>query len=235
MSQIISQKDSWKMFNNISLTYDKINRILSLNQDKKWRKELAKKLPEKKGLKILDIASGTLDQVIAYFDEKKDIESVTALDLAEKMLSIGKEKIQSKEFRSKVHFSIADAQKLPFKDETFDFISCSFGIRNVPNVSLALKEMYRVLKPGGSCHILEFSIPAYPFKAPFLFYLRHVLPKIGNFLSSQNAAYTYLNQTIESFPCGDQFVRIMKGEKFTKLELKPMMLGAVSLYSGTKK
>ena len=226
--------DSWKMFDQIASTYDRINRVLSFGMDRSWRRKVSKSLPLKKNLRILDLATGTGDQLISLFEHGASIQKVSGIDLSKEMLFLAKEKISQKSYQDKVELLSADAQKLPFPDNTFDAATFSFGIRNVPNPLQSLKEIYRTLKPQGKCLILEFSLPPQPIKTPYLLYLRHILPRIGRLLSKSKSAYTYLNQTIETFPSGSAFATLMKQASFHKITLHPMTLGSVTLYIGTK-
>lgn len=223
-----TRKDVWKMFDRISATYDKVNRVVSFGMDLRWRKKLAQHLPKKKHLDILDLATGTGDQAIQIMRSKASIKSITGIDLSKEMLNLAKIKIPE------MKIICADAEKLPFAKESFDAASFSFGIRNVPTPLNALNEIYRVLKPKGRCLILEFSMPPWPIKSFYLFYLRHILPKIGGFLSKDQAAYRYLNETIEEFPSGPNFCKIMKRAGFSRIQAVPMNLGSVTLYIGEK-
>lgn len=225
---------SWQMFDRIAPTYDTINRLLSFRQDQKWRRSLCPYLPDKKNLKILDLATGTADQMIAFLEDKNSIQSVTGLDLSVEMLKVGKEKIQKKPYRDKVRWIEASAEQIPVGDHSFDVVSMSFGIRNVPDVEKTLAEIFRVLKSQGRCLILEFSLPPQPIRSPYLFYLRHILPRIGGLFSRSFSSYRYLNTTIETFPSGASFALLLKKAGFDKIQIHPMALGAVTLYSGIK-
>ena len=226
-----AKTDAWKIFDQISKKYDKINRVLSLGQDTRWRKKVAKNLPLKPHLDILDLATGTADQLLALFHSKVSIKRAVGIDLSKEMLKIGREKIAAFPKAKLIH---GDAQKIPFEDSTFDATTFSFGIRNVEDPLVSLKEIYRVLKPTGRCLILEFSIPSPIVKPFFLLYLRKILPKLGGFLSNNLEAYRYLNRTIESFPSGNAFLEIMKEAGFTSLRKISMNLGSVTLYIGDK-
>lgn len=223
------REDVWKLFDLISPSYDRINRILSFGMDQKWRKKLALSLPLKKGLKILDLATGTGEQAVALLQSGASIESITAIDLSAQMMELAKKKVGDK-----VRFIRADAENLPFGNDQFDAASFSFGIRNVTDPLRSLEAIHRVLKPKGRCLILEFSLPPSPIRPFYLFYLRHLLPRIGGMLSRNQAAYRYLNETIEHFPFGKEFCLLMKRAGFTRLQATPMALGAVTLYSGEK-
>ncbi len=233
-----SRFEVWKMFDRISPTYDKINRILSLGMDRSWRKKALKHLPVvKKDLRVLDLATGTGDQLIALFEGVEggaSIGSAVGIDLSEEMLLLAKKKIGSKTYSGKIEFLRADAEKLPFENHQFDAATFSFGIRNVPDPLVSLKEIYRVLKPEGRCLILEFSLPRPFIRKFYLFYLRRILPKIGGLLSREPAAYRYLNETIETFPSGNDFLALMKKASFASLKAVPMAFGGVTLYVGEK-
>lgn len=224
-----SRQDIWKLFDAISPTYDKVNRILSFGLDRRWRDKIVKYLPPKANLKVLDLATGTGDQALAILNSKASVQSLTGIDLSLEMLAIAKDKL-----REKAQLFKADAEKLPFQKGSFDAASFSFGIRNVNDPLASLKEIFRVLKPKGRCLILEFSLPPQPIRPFFLFYLRQILPRLGGLLSKNKEAYRYLNQTIESFPCGKEFCLLMKEAGFSRIRIVPMALGGVSLYIGEK-
>ncbi|PIS02999.1 MAG: bifunctional demethylmenaquinone methyltransferase/2-methoxy-6-polyprenyl-1,4-benzoquinol methylase UbiE [Chlamydiae bacterium CG10_big_fil_rev_8_21_14_0_10_42_34] len=224
-----SRKDVWKMFDIISPTYDKVNRVLSLGMDRKWRKKVAEHLPKNRNLKVLDLATGTGDQAIALIQSGASIRSITGIDLSVEMLELAKKKNIEK-----TEFIVADAEKVPFPAAHFDAATFSFGIRNVNNPLVSLKAIHRVLKPKGRCLILEFSLPPKPIRGFYLFYLRHILPRLGGLLSRKTSAYRYLNQTIEHFPSGKDFCTLMKEAGFTRIKAVPMALGGVTLYVGDK-
>ncbi len=223
------RENVWKMFDQISSTYDRTNAIVSFGMDRRWRARVADFLPPYKNLKILDLATGTGDQALALIKSTASIHSITGIDLSEEMLAIAKRKIPAK-----MRFLRADAMALPFKGESFDAATFSFGIRNVANPLTSLNEIYRVLRPKGRALILEFSMPPQPIRPFFLFYLRYILPNIAAFFSKNRAAYQYLNRTIEHFPSGKEFCLLMKEAQFTRLKVLPMNLGSVTLYVGEK-
>ena len=223
--------ESWQIFDKIAVDYDRINRILSLGMDKSWRKKLINSLPDKKNIHLLDLATGTADQLLSLLNSPASIEKACGIDLSKQMLEIARKKTAD---CKNVHLTVADAQNLPFRESTFDVATFSFGIRNVPSPLKALSEIYRTLKPQGKALILEFSLPPQPIKSAYLLYLRHILPRLGAYLSKNKDAYTYLNKTIESFPYGGAFTRLMKQAGFTKVKIQSLALGAVSLYEGTK-
>lgn len=223
-----------EMFNKISLTYDRVNRIVSLGQDLRWRRRLAQHLPLKPHLELLDLATGTGDQLLSLFQEGASIQRGVGVDIATEMLILARGKFEATPYAQKVEFLQADAEALPFKSERFDAATFSFGIRNVANPRQALGEMFRILKRDGRALILEFSLPPRWIRPPFLFYLRYVLPHLGGFLSRKPEAYRYLNQTIEKFHTKESFLKLMEEVGFRKVEGRSMNFGSVTLYVGEK-
>ena len=227
-------KESWRMFDQISSTYDKVNRILSLGMDQQWRRELFHFLPKKKNLQLLDLATGTGDQLFSLFETGAPIQAAVGIDLSAEMLQRAKEKVASKPYAGKIEWRRADAEHLPFDANTFDTATFSFGIRNVPHPLTALREIHRVLKSGGRVLILEFSMPPQPVRPFYLGYLRHILPRLGGYFSKAPFAYRYLNETIEIFPSGKAFGALMEEAGFAPIAYRRMALGAVTLYIGEK-
>ncbi len=236
MESYSSKLESWKIFNQIALRYDLLNHILSFGMDLYWRRRLSLSLPKRNSLKVLDLATGTADQLIDILKvNHAKVDSAVGMDLSEGMLDVGRKKLITYTFSNRVELLTGDAGRIPAPDQSFDNISISFGIRNVPDVIQALKDMHRVLKSDGRLLILEFSLPTSKiFKPVYLFYLRHLLPRIGGWLSGDPKAYRYLNQTIEEFPSGDGFLTLMKEAGFTKVQAIPYTFGTVSLYIGEK-
>lgn len=230
-----SRNEVWKMFDQISPTYDCVNRIMSFGCDQHWRKRLCNFLPPHKGLHILDCATGTGDQIIALFEKNPDIASVVGIDLAEAMVALGQQKIEKKNYKDKVTFKVASALDTHFQGDHFDCVTISFGIRNVTDVMAAFKEFRRVLKPGGRVLILEGTIPHQKWlKAAHLFYLRKFLPRIGGIISNNTDAYRYLNKTIETFPQGERFCGLMRAAGFIKVKANSVFGGIVTVYQGDK-
>lgn len=224
-----------KMFNQISPTYDRVNRILSFGIDQVWRKRLVAKLPKLSTLKLLDVATGTCDQLMLIMEEAPCPIHAIGIDIAEEMIKLGSNKIKEKPYADKVHLQIASAAKLPFPDGSFDCITLSFGIRNMEEIALCLSEMHRVLKKGGRLLILEFSLPSNKIiRALSLFYLRYLLPKVGGWISKNKAAYSYLDQTIENFPYGKPFCNLLEQAGFIDVAAHPLTFGIASLYQGDR-
>jgi demethylmenaquinone methyltransferase/2-methoxy-6-polyprenyl-1,4-benzoquinol methylase len=232
---VLPKSDSWKMFNAIAGRYDFLNRLLSLGQDVRWRRALKQFLPDTNGQTILDLATGTADVLIVLSKENPKIHRGFGVDPAVKMLEIGREKIRLQHLDDRLILQQGDAQALSFPDKTFDCVTISFGIRNIPDLRLALLEMYRVTKEGGRILILEFSKPENPFlKAGHWLYLQTVVPLVGFLFSGNFKAYTYLNQTIQTFPYGERFCKILKQMGFVDIKAHPLMGGAATIYVAHK-
>lgn len=224
-----------EMFDTISPTYDRLNRILSGGLDSRWRKRLCPFIPQGDDLTLLDIATGTGDQLISLFENLSHIKQAYGLDVSDGMLEIGRKKLSRKSYADKITFIEGSALALPFDDHSLDAATISFGIRNLPDCDQGLLEMYRVLKKEGRLLILEFSLPANPLvKSAYLFYLRKILPHIGGIVSKHKEAYTYLNQTIETFPYGKEFCRKIEKAGFSHVKAIPMTFGSVTIYVGDK-
>ena len=230
-----SRQQVWKMFDRIAHRYDLLNHLLSGNRDIVWRKRMAAILPTRGNLDALDLATGTCDQLLTLADTGK-LRSGIGIDLAEKMLEVGREKIAQKNLGALLTLQTGDAGAIPFADASFDTVTISFGIRNVLDVPTALREMYRVLRPSGRALILEFSLPRNAIiRRGYLFYFRHILPRLGGLISGDSYAYRYLNQTVETFPYGDAFRSLMTDAGFTDVHATEVTFGIATIYSGDKR
>ena len=233
MKNNLSKENIYLIFNQIALTYDKINKILSLGVDRVWRKALCRHIPQNLPLTILDLATGTGDQAFEIL-KKRPLASVTGADKAKKMLDIAFKKAESNSIKN-IHFIEADAANLPFEDSVFDYITLSFGIRNFSSLEDSIMEILRVLKNRGSLLILEFGVPKnIIMRSCYFFYLRKILPKIGGFLSQHYQAYKYLNESIEEFPSGDSLCHLLKKNGFDEVKYTSLSFGIVNLYIGRK-
>ena len=228
-----SKKASFEIFNRIAKSYDSVNRVLSFGLDIGWRKKVNTLLPNRNNLRLLDLATGTADQVIMLCDINQNIKSAVGMDLSEEMLDIGRKKISR--FNGKIRLETGDAVQLPIEDKQYDAITISFGIRNVPDVQASMREMYRVLDNGGKALILEFSLPKNPIiRFGHLFYLRWVLPLVGGLISGDYAAYKYLNTSIEAFPYGEAFCKLLKEAGFQEVKAHPVTHGIATIYEACK-
>ncbi|MBT3981842.1 MAG: bifunctional demethylmenaquinone methyltransferase/2-methoxy-6-polyprenyl-1,4-benzoquinol methylase UbiE [Bacteriovoracaceae bacterium] len=233
--EITNKEESWKGFNLIANTYDQINRLTSLGIDGSWRKKLACYLPHKEHLDILDLATGTAEVAIELSNIYKHRAKITGVDPAAHMVEIGQNKIKEQGLDKQISLQVGNAMNLDFDDNSFDAVTIAFGIRNVPNIDTALKEIFRVLRPGGRVVILEFSLPKNIFvKSGYLLYFRHILPTIGRIISGHKNAYSYLNKSVEDFPYGDAFLTHLGKAGLIRVKDTPLSLGIASIYTGDK-
>jgi len=221
------------MFDRIAPHYDVLNRSLSLRQDVAWRKNMARYLPEGDNLELLDLATGTADQILFLMKSTNRIRRAVGMDLSEAMLALGEEKVKASAWCENVHLKLGNTMDIPADDQSFDVVTISFGIRNVSEVGKGLAEMRRVLRPGGRALVLECSIPTNALvRGVYLFYFRHVLPLVGGLVSGDAKAYKYLNKTVETFPCGRAFASRMEAAGFSNVQIFPQTLGLATIYVG---
>lgn len=221
------------MFNNISKKYDLLNHVLSLGIDVTWRKKAVKMLKKDQPKLILDIATGTGDFAIEALALNPD--KIIGVDISEGMLSEGRKKLKRRKLDDKIELQLGDSEKLLFEENKFDAVIVSFGVRNFENLEKGLADMYRVLKPGGKTVIVEFSKPKkFPMKQAYNVYFQYILPQIGKVISKDNAAYTYLPESVQVFPDGDDFLRILEKVGFKNTTCKLLTFGISSIYIGEK-
>lgn len=222
-----------RMFNNIAWRYDFLNRFLSLGIDRIWRQKAIRMLRPHQPRLILDIATGTADLAIEAL--KLNPDHITGVDISVDMLKIGRDKLQRKGLSSRIQLLEGDSEKLIFEDNKFDAVTVAFGVRNFEHLQEGLREIHRVLKPGGVALILEFSQPANPLmNRLYRFYSTRITPWFGKKISRDAQAYTYLHESIAAFPAGQDFLRIMENCGFRNTTVKPMTFGVVSVYTGIK-
>jgi demethylmenaquinone methyltransferase/2-methoxy-6-polyprenyl-1,4-benzoquinol methylase len=228
-----SKKDQVKhMFNMIASKYDVLNHTLSLGMDYVWRKKAIKKILNNPK-EILDIATGTADFAISA--AKHTQANITGIDISDQMIYVGNKKIQQKKLHNRIKLSIEDSENLPFNDNSYDAITAGFGVRNFENLEKGLSEIYRVVKKNGYVVILEPSTPkAFPLKQIFSIYFQKILPFIGSLVSKDKSAYSYLPNSVKSFPDGDDFLKILNKQGFSKANYYPLSFGIVSLYVAIK-
>jgi demethylmenaquinone methyltransferase/2-methoxy-6-polyprenyl-1,4-benzoquinol methylase len=234
-NQLAERKtESYKIFDKIAGTYDFLNHLLSFGIDIYWRQKVIKNLPPRKNLQCLDLACGTGDLTIVLA-KQDSVEKVTGLDMSKGMVDIGKIKIDKKGYSHKAGMQIGDGVEIPTADEIFDVTTVSFGIRNFPDPQRSLENMYRVIKPGGRSMVLEFSIPKSAlFRGIYFFYFRYLLPFVGNLISKHKDAYSYLNETVEDFPYGQDFADMMTKAGFKNVRFEELTFGIATLYIGEK-
>jgi demethylmenaquinone methyltransferase / 2-methoxy-6-polyprenyl-1,4-benzoquinol methylase len=222
-----------QMFNSIAGKYDFLNHFLSAGIDIYWRKKAIGLLQKSKPARILDIATGTGDLAIEAL--KVNPEKVTGIDISEGMLAVGREKIQKKGLAHKIELLSGDSENLQFEANSFEAVTAAFGVRNFENLEKGLSEMHRVLKPGGRVVILEFSKPtAFPMKQAYNFYFKNILPVFGKVISKDQAAYTYLPESVQAFPDGNEFLKILDKVGFKNTQWQPLTFGICSIYTAIK-
>lgn len=224
-----------KMFGEIAPGYDRMNHLLSMNVDRYWRWRTVRLLGPRPGDRILDVCTGTGDLAFTFAKRHGGKCQVDASDFCIEMLEVGEQKRQKRRVDN-VRFVHADAQRLPFQDDSFDFVSVAFGLRNVADTDLGLRELSRVTRPGGRVAVLEFSQPRrQPIKALYGFYFAHILPRIGQLLArNQSDAYNYLPESVGLFPCYEALAERMEAANMEKVFFKPLTFGVATLYIGTK-
>ncbi len=222
------------MFDRIAPYYDFLNRVLSLGIDTRWRRKLVRKISAPKPGQVLDVATGTGDVALEIHRQLPD-SLITGADISEEMLEIGRKKVAKKGLTEQICLQAGDSENLPFPDNTFDAITVAFGVRNFEDLDLGLKEMNRVLKKGGKLAVLEFSKPvSFPFKQMYNAYFRYVLPLIGRLTSKDPRAYSYLYESVQAFPDGEDFIRILKNNGYKTLENIPLTFGICTIYLAEK-
>ncbi len=233
--EILQKHDIWKVFDEISPTYDFLNHLLSFGLDIHWRQKLKEFFPLGRNLQILDLATGTADVLISLCADNPRVDKAFGIDLADKMLSLGREKIAQRHLEDKISLQTADAHQLPFGENIFDCVTIAFGIRNMEDPSRVFTETRRVLKKEGRALILEFSLPKNKmWRLFYLFYLRKIVPFLGLIFSRHAQAYRYLNESVEDFPCGEKFRALMEQTGFKKTAFYPLMGGVATIYAGEK-
>jgi len=221
------------MFDRIAPSYDLLNRLLSLRRDVAWRRRLARLLPEGDGLRVLDLATGTGDVLLALLTARRPAARGVGLDPAAGMLERAASKLAARHLEHRAMLVRGDGARLAFRDASFDAVTIAFGIRNVADVPAVLAEMRRVLRPGGRALILEFSLPRQTaVRGAYLLYFRHVLPTLGGWFSGDAAAYRYLNRSVEAFPHGDAFCALMREAGFRAVRAHPLTFGIATIYQG---
>ena len=223
------------MFDRISPKYDALNHLLSFNIDKVWRRKTAKAVAKSHPNTILDLATGTADLAIAVAKRNPQAH-ILGMDISEKMLDIGKEKVMHQNLANQIELRLGDAASLPFEDDSFDAITVAFGVRNFEDLGKGLSEINRVLKPGGQAVILEFSMPErFPVKQLYHFYFRRLLPFIGKLISKDNSAYAYLPASVERFPKPKAFLELLAQHGLIRGTVRPLTFGIATLYCAERR
>lgn len=214
------------MFNAVAKNYDLMNSLASLGQVRRWRKEVRRAVVTRPAMRVLDVAAGTGASSIEFVRAGAD---VVAVDFSEGMLEEGRRRHPEIDFRQ------ADAMNLPFEDNSFDAVTTSFGLRNIEDFDRALREFYRVLRPGGHLVVCEFSRPTWaPFRALYHFFLGTVVPGLARMASVDAVAYDYLTESILDWPSQYVLAAHLRRAGFERLQLRNLSGGIVALHRGYK-
>jgi demethylmenaquinone methyltransferase/2-methoxy-6-polyprenyl-1,4-benzoquinol methylase len=221
------------MFDNISGKYDLLNHLLSFGIDRIWRKKAIELMRPYHPRSILDIATGTGDFAIQALSLDPDL--IIGVDISEGMIEQGRQKINKKNLHDKIELKKGDSENLAFGDNKFDAVIVAFGVRNFERLDNGLSEMLRVLSENGKMIILEFSKPSkFPFRQIYNIYFTRILPLVGRLVSRDHSAYSYLPESVQAFPEGDDFLKILSDIGFKDTRCIPLTFGISSIYMGTK-
>ena len=222
------------MFNDIAGKYDFLNRFLSAGTDIGWRKKALKQLESIDAKKLLDVATGTADLAIMAAKQLK-LKKIIGIDISDGMLDVGRQKIVKANLQNTIELLNGDSEAINFPDNTFDAVTVAFGVRNFEDLEKGLSEIKRVLKPTGKLVVLEFSKPILPgVKTMYNLYMKIITPTVGKMISKNKVAYAYLDESIQKFPEGKNFITILNNIGYTNTYSKKLSLGICSIYCGTK-
>ncbi|HXX62922.1 MAG TPA: bifunctional demethylmenaquinone methyltransferase/2-methoxy-6-polyprenyl-1,4-benzoquinol methylase UbiE [Bacteroidota bacterium] len=221
------------LFDSIARRYDLLNHLLSGGIDVYWRHRAIEHLRAAAPRRILDVATGTADFALAALRLKP--QQIVGVDIAEQMLTIGRGKVARRNAADRISLESGDAEHLSFADGSFDAAMVAFGARNFENLGKGLREMRRVLRPGGTILVLEFSRPEqFPFRQIYLAYFRRILPLIGRLVSRSPDAYAYLPETVMNFPQGEAFKAVLRESGFRDVAEDRLTLGIATIYTATR-
>jgi demethylmenaquinone methyltransferase/2-methoxy-6-polyprenyl-1,4-benzoquinol methylase len=222
------------MFDSIAPTYDRLNHLLSFQIDRLWRRKVVKMAAAARPRTILDVATGTGDLAIELAC-RIPAARVTGVDISENMLALGRQKVAEWGLTGRVNLSAGDAEALGFADGVFDCVTVAFGVRNFGDIEAGLREMCRVVREGGACFVLEFSEPTVPlFGWAYRIYFHRVLPLLGRAVSKDDAAYTYLPESVEGFPAPERFVEMLGEAGFSGVTKRRLTGGVAYIYKAVK-
>jgi len=223
-----------EMFDHIAFRYDFLNRFLSAGTDIRWRKKAIAQLASLQPQSILDVATGTGDMAI-MMARQFPAAKIIGIDISEGMLEKGREKLLKANLGGRVNLQSGDSETINYPPASFDAVSVAFGVRNFENLEKGLREIYRVLTPGGKLIILEFSKPkTIGIKQLYNLYMGFLAPQIGKIFCKDKDAYQYLNDSVQRFPEGKEFEGILQSVGFTHTTCKNLSFGICSIYAGIK-
>jgi demethylmenaquinone methyltransferase/2-methoxy-6-polyprenyl-1,4-benzoquinol methylase len=222
------------VFERIAPKYDLMNDLISFRRHKAWRKFTMKKMSVAKGQTALDLCCGTCDWTVALADAS-GTGQIVGLDFSQNMLDVGAVKVNKLGLNKQITLVQGNAMSLPFEDNSFDYVTIGFGLRNVPDYLQVLKEMHRVVKPGGQVVCLEVSKPTWqPFKAMYNFYFERILPVIGKVVAKSFSEYKWLPESLKMFPGRQQLAELFEEAGLHQVKAYPLTGGVAALHMGTK-
>lgn len=223
-----------QMFDSIAPAYDFMNRAMTLGIDRLWRRRTVKEIARLNPAQILDVATGTADLAMALAQSIPQA-CVTGVDLSEGMIAIGRNKVAKANLSSRVSLHAADCLCLPFDAHSFNAVTAAFGVRNFADIPAGLREMHRVLAPGGVLAILELSTPVNPLIKPFFtLYTQGIIPRLGRMVSRDRRAYSYLLESIAAVPQREAMTELLMQAGFERATFHPLTFGVATLYLARK-
>lgn len=223
-----------KMFDNIAHSYDKLNHLLSFGIDRSWRREALLTLAPYAPQSLLDVATGTGDFALLAAHLLKP-QHILGVDISAGMLEVGQQKIEAAGLQDIIRLQVEDCMQLSLADECFDAATVAYGVRNFEDLEQGLRELYRVLKPGGHLVIIELTTPqSFPMKQLFTLYSSVVMPLVGRLISKDKSAYSYLPATMKAFPQGEVMSEILLKVGFKRAQFRRFTFGISTLYVATK-
>ena len=235
MKQQSKEERVHHVFEKISDQYDTMNSVISFQLHKKWRADTMKRMSVKRGDWALDICCGTADWTIALAEAVGAEGKVCGLDFSQNMLKVGEDKVEKRGLKN-VELIHGNAMELPFEDNSFDYVTIGFGLRNVPDYLAVLKEMNRVLKPGGMAVCLDTSQPTMPgYRQLYYFYFRRIMPLMGKVLAKSYEEYSWLQESASDFPGAPELKKLFEKAGFVEVKYKPYSGGAAASHFGYKK
>jgi len=226
-----------EVFSSVSRKYDLMNDLMSMGLHRLWKRRMVEMMRPFEGVRMLDVAGGTGDISFRFLQraERKAVQDVhiTVCDINENMLQEGQVRAVDKNILSRIEWQVGNAEKLPFEDGIFDYCTIAFGIRNVTDIPQALREMYRVLKPGGKLVCLEFSsIDSSLLAKVYDEYSFRAIPEIGKIVTGDRDSYQYLVESIRKFPDKESFAKMIEQAGFARVKFQPLTHGVVAIHSG---
>ena len=226
------KKNIGTLFDNLAGTYDRFNHVLSFNIDKQWRRQAVHALVHADN--VLDVAIGTGDLAIEMLRQGKACH-VTGIDLSQGMMDIGKEKALKLGLADSIRFNHGSAFEMPYDSGSFDAVTCSYGVRNFSDLDRGLREMYRVLRPGGQLLIMEFSYPTNPvIRWGYNLFFSHIMPLVGRIMHKDKATFSYFRHSVKTFIWGQQMADRIAAAGFTHPTFRTQTFGISTIYTATK-